>query len=56
LEKVPTENNLCDTSGNFFNIDKSGIQVNTKPDPAITEKGLNMPMFKHWEKRVKILR
>jgi hypothetical protein len=38
LEKVPTENNLCDTSGNIFKIDKGGMQLNNKPDPVITEK------------------
>jgi len=42
---MPTENNLCDTSGNFFNTDKSGLPVNNKPDSVITEKGLNMSMF-----------
>jgi hypothetical protein len=26
LEKVATENNVSDTLGNTFNIDKSGIQ------------------------------
>jgi hypothetical protein len=38
LEKLSTENNLCDTSGNIFNIDKSGMPVNNKPGPVITEK------------------
>ena len=37
LEKVRTENNLSDISGNIFNIDKSGMQVNNKPDPVIRE-------------------
>lgn len=38
LGKVPTENNLCNTSGNILNIDKSGMKVNNKPDFVITEK------------------
>jgi len=34
LEKVPSENNHCDTSGNIFSIDKIGMQVNNKLDPV----------------------
>jgi hypothetical protein len=40
LEKVPTENNLCDTSGEF-NIDRSGIQIHNKPDLVIRENRSN---------------
>ena len=29
LEKVATQNNISDTPGKFFNVDRSGIQINT---------------------------
>jgi len=28
MEKVETENNLSNTSGNIFNIDEIGIKIN----------------------------
>ena len=39
LEKVATKNAICDTPGNNFKIDESGIQVNNKPGALKTEKG-----------------
>jgi hypothetical protein len=39
LEKAATENNLSDKSGNIFNIDEIGTQINNKPDSVITENG-----------------
>ena len=37
LEKVATENNLSDTSGNIFNIDESGIKMNNEPNSVTTD-------------------
>jgi hypothetical protein len=34
-----TENNLSYTSGNIFNIDESGSQINIKSNPALGEQG-----------------
>jgi hypothetical protein len=39
LEKAATLSNLSDTTGNVFNIDLSGIQINNKPVSVITENG-----------------
>ena len=39
---VATDNTLSDTPGNFFNTDESGVQINSKPDSLIREKGLKM--------------
>jgi len=55
MEKVETENNLSDTPGNMFNIDKTGIQIYNKLDFAITERDPKMFKFYHREKRVTIL-
>ena len=38
LEKVATENNPSYTTGNIFNIDKSGIKMYNKSDSLMTDK------------------
>ena len=37
-ERVANENNLSDTSGNIYNIQKISLQINNRPDFVITEK------------------
>jgi hypothetical protein len=38
LEKVATENNPSDTTGNIFSICGSGVQINNKPGFVITKR------------------
>ena len=45
LEQVTTENNLSDTSGNIFNINGSGKQINNKSDSIRTENWPKMFTF-----------
>ena len=46
LEKVATENKLCNPPGNIVKIDENGKQINNKPDIVITEK---------WSKNIHLL-
>jgi hypothetical protein len=54
-KNVATERKLSDTTGNVFNIDLSGIQINNKPDCIIKEnESKNIHVLSSGEKRANI--
>lgn len=42
LEKAVVDNNLVNKTGNIFNMDETGLQLNNKPGDVIYLRGPNV--------------